>query len=475
MLAETEKIPDHVRPAERAQRRDIREWSLVTIDGEDAHDFDDAVFCEPLTGGKFRLVVCIADASHYVAEQSAIDREAARRGNSVYLPGRTLPMLPEKLSNGICSLKPDLDRLCIGCEIHLRADGQTVRYRFFEGVMRSRRRFTYDEAADIMEEKAPTKNGDDESLRGSLLCLRDACMALRSFRSVKGSMQIELPENTVKIAPGGKIEIDRVWRRISHQVIEEAMLVANCCAADYFSRARRPSLRRTHPAPAPDRVARLRGAVSALGFRMPVKPRAADFAELLEKMRKRDWRIADALCPLVLGTLRRAEYSVSEDGHFGLAVLHYLHFTSPIRRYPDLLAHRAMRAAMRGEPEYRPTQAWETIGEHCTATEHAADKLSWRVKARLVSLAARDRVGEVFDVYISGVTFFGVFLLAPDLLLEGLARLSDFSGYYRFDEEKTQLVAARSGRVLHLGQRLSARLVAADPRTGRADFAPIEA
>lgn len=461
-------------PGAGGERRDLRDLPLVTLDGADARDFDDAVWGEALPDGKTRVVVAIADVAAHVPPQSPLDREARRRGTSVYLPDRVVPMLPEALSNNACSLRPDEDRLCLGADLTV-ADGATVAYRMFRGVMRSRRRMTYEEA-DAEARRPEGKGKIAAELRKSLLALGAAADAMREHRRQRGGMLLERPEKTAEIRDG-RVYAAELVRNAAHWLIEECMIAANRCAADFIIRHRRPALHRAHPRPDDESVAKLAIALREAGLPpLPRRPRAADFARPLEAAEKKDPRLADALTSTVLGAIGRANYTPEfKIGHFGLACQRYLHFTSPIRRYPDLVAHRVLTEIITGKKS--PATAAATadlaeLGRHCSETEAAADKMGLNCRQRLLCWAARERLGDEFDAYVAGAAPFGIFLYAPKPGLDGMLRLSSLPGYWRKEPNAPRFASAKGDKTIGLGDQLRVQLVAADPQTGKADFIP---
>ena len=459
-------------PGAGGERRDIRDLPLATLDGADARDFDDAVWGQALPDGTTRVVVAIADVAAHVPQHSALDREARRRGTSVYLPDRVVPMLPEVLSNDTCSLRADEDRLCVGADMTLR-DGETTAYRMFRGVMRSRRRMTYDEA------DAAAKFGDGKGkiageVLDSLRALGAAAADMRERRRERGGMLLERPEKTAQVSDG-KVYAAEFSRNEAHWLIEECMIAANRCAADFIIRHRRAALHRAHKRPDDESIAKLAIALRSAGLPpLPRRPKAADFAAPLMAAEQRDPKLADALMSTVLGAIGRAEYTPeSKTGHFGLACRRYLHFTSPIRRYPDLVAHRVLTSILTGDKSGTDSDLAQ-LGTHCSETEAAADKIGWNCRQRLLCWAARERLGDTFDAYVSGASQFGIFVYAPEAGLDGMLRLSSLPGYWRKEPGASRFVCAENGRSIALGDKLRLQLTAAAAETGKADFAPAE-
>ena len=440
-------------------REDFRELHLFTIDGEDARDFDDAVAAAPLPNGGFRLWTAIADVAAFVKDGSPLDKEARRRGNSVYFPDRVLPMLPDALSNDACSLSPDQDKLCLLCEMDI-VDGEVKKYRFARGIMRSRRRLTYEDAADGMQNDVRP-----------LTDLAAAGKALRQARKENGAFMMERPEWQAIIADG-ETTLRECRRNKAHWVIEECMIAANRCAADFVIRRRLPTLHRIHRKPSTENVRNLSRLLGGLGVDFPARPVAADFGRALEAIVAKDEGLADCIVPVLLGTLSRAEYAPDEKtGHFGLSCSRYLHFTSPIRRYPDLLVHRAIIAGLSKQNKQKVAVGdLAALGAHCSQTETAADKAGWDCRQRLLCHRAMAHVGQEFDAMVSGVAPFGIFVAVRELGVDGMIRLSSLPGYWRYDEKKREISA--NGRVLGLGMRLRTRLASAMPEKGRANFEP---
>lgn len=460
LLAEAEVAAKNPPLQNDANREDFRNLELLTIDGADARDFDDAICCAS-SGGGFCLRVAVADVGAFVAAGSALDAEARRRGTSVYLPDRVLPMLPPALSNDACSLNPAQDKLCMLCEMHIE-NGEIQNYRFARGVMRSRRRLTYEEAFAKME------NGKDENLRAVAALSAE----LKQARLARGAFMMETPEKRITVSPAGMPVAEEVRRNGAHIAVEECMIAANRCAADFVIRRRLPALHRIHKKPDEDGVRNLRITLRGLGVDFPARPEAADFSAAHQAVLAQDAALGECLLPVLLGALARAAYAPDEEtGHFGLACPHYLHFTSPIRRYPDLLAHRAIAAGLGGEKVL--DEDLEEIGAHCSQTEISADKGGWDCRQRLLCLLAQDKVGAEYEVMVSGVAPFGLFVAAGELGLDGLVRFSDLPGYWRYDAGLRRAVNSNGGQILELGGRLRAKLAAVSPQKGRADFVPL--
>jgi ribonuclease R len=473
VLAETKALPSKVRKADHAGRIDLRSLPLVTIDGETAKDFDDAVYAEKLGSGKdagWRLVVAIADVSHYVVPGSALDREAKEHGNSVYFPRRVIPMLPEKLSNGLCSLNPEVERLAMVCDMQIAASGAIDDFRFYPAVFRSAARLTYTQVWNWLSGEVLPDGNAEHALQPQLQTLYALYHALAQARAERGAIDFETIETMMLFDDQGKISnIVPVQRNDAHRVIEECMLAANVCASAFLESHRQPCLYRVHQGPTPEKLDGLRNFLKefGLGISGGDNPKAGDYARLLEEIKPRP--DAQLLQTVMLRSLRQAVYSPDNVGHFGLAYERYTHFTSPIRRYPDLLVHRAIKATLAGQP--LPAAAWDEIGLHCSMTERRADEATRDVTNWLKCYYMKERIGEEFDGTIAGVTAFGVFVALDQVYVEGLVHVSELGeDYFQFDATRHQMLGERSGRRYRLGDRLRVKLVRADLETGRIDF-----
>ncbi|MEX2964084.1 ribonuclease R [Microbulbifer sp. TYP-18] len=496
---EVDAIPEEVEERHKKGRVDLRHLPLVTIDGEDARDFDDAVFCEMTADDSWKLLVAIADVSHYVHPGSALDQEAHSRGNSVYFPDFVLPMLPEKLSNGLCSLNPEVDRLCMVCEMHIGSDGKIRNFRFFEGVMRSYARLTYTQVGQIVAERDNRSSGlrkQFAALTPHLDNLHQLYRALRGARDRRGAIDFETTETRILFDPQRKIErIVPVTRNDAHKMIEEAMLAANVCAAQLMTLSGQPGLYRVHDVPKEEKLSNLREYLGELGLRLPggAEPRPKDFQALLEQVEGR----ADAhiIQMMLLRSMNQALYQPENRGHFGLDYDSYAHFTSPIRRYPDLLLHRLLRWLIRnGSANERAvaekvhavpgaealqrekitpydTGAMVQLGEHCSMTERRADDATRDVVSWLKCEYLQDHVGEVYPGVISAVTGFGLFVELDQFYVEGLIHVSSLpKDYYRFEQAHQRLIGERSGQRYHLGDSVTVRVARVDLEERKVDF-----
>ncbi len=472
-------------PAEedKQYRVDLRKLPFVTIDGEDARDFDDAVYCESKWTGGWRLWVAIADVSHYVRPGSALDQEAILRGNSVYFPEKVVPMLPEALSNGLCSLKPEVDRLCMVCEMTISGSGKLTGHRFYEGVIHSHARLTYTAVGAMLDVKHP----DCKPFRkqfGHVLPqleqLHGLYRALRAARATRGAIDFETTETRIIFGPGRKIEqIVPVVRNDAHKLIEECMLAANVAAAKFLQKHELPALFRVHEGPTEEKLEVLREFLGEQGLELSGgnKPGPDEYQALLSSIAERP--DAHIIQTMMLRSLRQAVYQPENLGHFGLNYEAYGHFTSPIRRYPDLLVHRAIRHVVRSQIPSRQVKRIKgaedipakmiypydeaqmvSFGEQCSMTERRADDATREVVAWLKCEYLQDRVGETFDGVISAVTGFGIFVELVDVYVEGLVHVSALnSDYYHFDQAKQRLLGERSGTSFQLGDTVVVQVV----------------
>lgn len=472
------KIPQAVQAEEITQRTDLRHLPFVTIDGEDAKDFDDAVYCVKKPKGGYQLFVAIADVSHYVRVGSALDKEAANRGNSVYFPGKVVPMLPEALSNGICSLNPHVDRLCMVAEMSISADGKITRHRFFRGVIHSHARLTYTTVAEWL--KKGTCPEGKEAIWPALTTLYALFHVLEKARKIRGAIEFETTETRIEFDENRKIEqLIPVIRNDAHRLIEECMLAANVATARFLSKSEIPTLYRVHPNPDEDKITALRQFLNERGLRLSggKKPTPKDFQSTMETIRERPDR--HLIETVMLRSLMQAHYVESNEGHFGLAYPAYTHFTSPIRRYPDLLIHRAIGHLLdhNGVAEFEYTdEAMSALGKHCSTTERRADEATREVVAWLKCEYMQGKLGQTFTGTISSVTSFGIFVELDDIFVEGLVHITSLkSDYYRHDAIAHCLIGERSGQIYQLGNKMSVLVARVDLDERKIDFEPIEA
>lgn len=459
-----EKIPDHVRKSDLKGRVDLRNLPLVTIDGETARDFDDAVFAEKI-GRNYRLVVAIADVSHYVRPDDAIDNDALERATSVYFPRRVIPMLPENLSNGICSLNPDVERLCMVCDMMVTYAGNIKEYKFYPAVMRSHARLTYNQVWSWLSD------GLEHPYKEQIDTLYRLFKILQKKRSSRGAVEFESVETQMVFDGNGKIEkIVPVVRNDAHKLIEECMLAANVCAAEFLLKNKHTALFRNHLGPTPEKLATLREQLALTGLSLGGRdnPTPKDYAVLAEQFKGRP--DAELLQVMMLRSMQQAVYEPNCDGHFGLAYDAYAHFTSPIRRYPDLTVHRAIKAVLAGE-KYNPGKSWQELGVHTSFCERRADDASRDVENWLKTYYMRDKVGEVFDGKISGMTSFGIFVTLDDIHIDGLVHISDLGeDYFNYRPEIMAIEGERSGVRFSMGDRVSVKVARADLDTSKIDL-----
>ncbi|HYA75347.1 MAG TPA: ribonuclease R [Burkholderiaceae bacterium] len=483
-LRAAEALPKQVRRTDLHGRIDLRDVALVTIDAEDARDFDDAVYCESDGRRGWRLVVAIADVDHYVPSGSQLDKEAQVRSTSVYFPRRVIPMLPEALSNELCSLKPAVDRLVMVCDMTITKHGGVRGYQFYPAVMHSQGRLTYNEVWEALSNPSSRAAAHLEKLLPRLHELYEVYLALARARARRGALELETTETQIICDANGRIEriVPRV-RNDAHRLIEECMLAANVCAADFLRRKKHDALLRVHEGPTPQKLESLRATLKTLGLHLAggEAPQPSDYAELITRIRSRS--DASLLNMLLLRSMQQAQYSPHNVGHFGLAYEAYTHFTSPIRRYPDLLVHRALKAVLAGK-HYVPQLAqaganetaaalprWEQLGLVCSANERRADDASRDVEAWLKSYYVRERVGETFSGSVSAVVPFGLFVVLDALYVEGLVHVSELgSEYFQFNEAVHELRGERTGIRFRLGDRLTVQVARVDLEARRIDF-----
>ena len=462
-VEQAKKTPKKVLKKDHKGRVDLTGLPLVTIDGETARDFDDAVYAEK-AGRGYRLIVAIADVSHYVQPGDALDAEAYQRGTSVYFPRRVIPMLPEALSNGICSLNPEVERLCMACDMQINAQGVVKQYQFYPAVIRSHARLTYNQVWEWIE------SGKDHPFKIQIDTLYALFNRLLAARKERGGIEFDTVETQMLFNDDGKIErIVPVIRNDAHRLIEECMLAANVCAADYIAQHKHPCLYRVHEGPNPEKLENLRNILKLAGLTLAGgdQPTTKDYAILAEKMQGRP--DASVLETALLRSMQQAVYTPDNQGHFGLAYAAYTHFTSPIRRYPDLLVHRTIKAILSGE-RYKPGK-WQKIGEHCSMTERRADDASRDVESWLKTYYMRDKIGQVFPGKISAVTNFGLFVMLDEVYVEGLVHISELGkDYFHYRPETLSIVGERSGRKFRMGDSLAVKVAAANLDSSKVDF-----
>jgi ribonuclease R len=478
------RLPDAVRTNDVKGRIDLRDLDFMTIDGEDARDFDDAVYAVPEGKRGWRLLVAIADVSHYVKSGDALDRDAFERATSVYFPRRVLPMLPENLSNGLCSLNPHVERLALVCDMVIGNDGVVKAYQFYDAVIESSARLTYTQAWEALSNPV----GPAARVLGArfqvLETLESVFRALLSQREARGAIELETIETFIRTDEQGRIaSIEPRQRNDAHRLIEECMLVANTCAADFLIRSKREGLYRVHEGPTPERLKSLRDFLKLQGLRLGggEDPQPADYARLSREIRQRpDARL---LQTLLLRSMQQAIYSPDNAGHFGLAYPAYTHFTSPIRRYPDLMVHRVIKSILakkRYDPPYGDVvdgqkstslERWRVIGDHCSAAERRADEASRDVEAWLKCQFMKGRVGEQLSGTITGIAPFGIFVTLDALYVEGMIHISELGAeYFHHNEVAHELRGERTGRRFRLYDALTVLVSRVDLDARRIEF-----
>ncbi len=474
VMEEAGRFPSHIPRDVIDDREDIRSLPLVTIDGEDSRDFDDAVYCEP-KGKGWRLLVAIADVSAYVYPDSALDNEARNRGNSVYFPENVIPMLPEILSNHLCSLNPDVDRLCMVCDLHITEEGKIKSSRFFSAVMRSHARLTYNKVAAILIDRDAALRKEYSQLTPHLEHLYDLYQTLRTAREQRGAIDFETRETRIVFGTQRKIRtIVPVVRNDAHKMIEEFMIAANIAAAELFIEHMLPMVYRVHQEPSPDKLVDLKTFLSELGLKLGggEQPGAKDFARLISSVRGRPDR--HLIETVLLRSLKQAIYHPDNMGHFGLALTAYTHFTSPIRRYPDLLVHRGIRHILSRKPvsEFNYTTTnMQALGDHCSMTERRADEATRDAVDWLKCEYMMSRVGQEFPGIITTVTSFGLFVELNDIYVEGLVHVTALENdYYHFDPVKHRMVGERTGKVYRLADKIHVKVVRVDLDERKIDF-----
>ncbi len=510
-LALAAALPERLRAADRKQRVDLTDVALVTIDGDDARDFDDAVYCEPQPAprgrgdGGWRLVVAIADVGHYVKPGEPLDDDAYDRATSVYFPRRVIPMLPEKLSNGLCSLNPGVPRLAMVCDMLVDADGVVDAYQFYPAVIESQARLTYTEVAAVLANTRGPEAARRAELVPHLVHLHEVYRALAKQRQRRGAIDFETVETQIVCDADGRIEsIVPRTRNDAHRLIEEAMLAANVCAAEFIAESGHPALYRVHEGPTPEKRQALQNQLRALGLAATLSddPAPRELQAIAQAVQGRP----DALQihTMLLRSMQQAIYTPANAGHFGLAYPAYTHFTSPIRRYPDLLVHRVIKALLAGRrhaigaadatppepsrkrgragtrvaarPSADETAAWEAAGAHCSANERRADEASRDVEAWLKCRYMREHLGEEFAGTVSAVAAFGLFVTLDAMYVEGLVHITELGGeYYRYDELRQELRGERTGIRYAIGARVRVQVSRVDLDSRKIDFRVVRA
>jgi len=450
-------------------RIDVRDLSLITIDGETARDFDDAVYAESVDKN-WRLVVAIADVSFYVQPDKILDKEAFERGNSVYFPRRVIPMLPEALSNGLCSLNPHVDRLCMICDMMIDQQGKVISYKFYPSVMESKARMTYTDVSILLNETSPELTEKYKAITPHIKNLESVYKLLTKQRHARGAIEFASSETIMIFNDQGKIDrIEPVIRNEAHRIIEECMLAANVCAANFLIEHEHPALYRVHEGPTEERLENLQIFLAEFGFMLGGgnKPSIKDYATVIEKIKGRPDE--HLLQTVLLRSMQQAVYSPDNFGHFGLAYEAYAHFTSPIRRYPDLLIHRAIKATL--EKKKMPAANWHVLGQHCSMTERRADDATRDVSSWLKCYYMQDKIGEIYEGTVAGVTSFGLFVSIDGIYIEGLLHVTELGNdYFTYDKARHAMVGERSHVIYRLGDRLKVKLVRVDLELSKIDF-----
>lgn len=459
---ESSRIANTVRPSERKNRIDLRNLPLVTIDGEHSRDFDDAVYAEKV-GRHYRLIVAIADVAHYVKPQSALDQDAKERATSVYFPRRVIPMLPEKLSNGICSLNPEVERLCMVCDMTITYAGNIQSYQFYPATIKSHARLTYQQVWDWLQ------HGSQSPLLPHIQTLYKLYQILHKKRQKRGAIEFDSTETQMIFNDDGKIErIEPIIRNDAHKLIEECMLAANVCAADFLLTHKQHSLFRNHAGPTPEKLTALREQLALLGLQLKggEKPTPKDYAHLADQINERSDK--ELIQTMLLRSMQQAVYEDHNSGHFGLAYPHYTHFTSPIRRYPDLLVHRSIKAILSGSP-YETN--WKEIANHSSFCERRADEAARDVENWLKTYYMQDKIGEIFTGKITHMTNFGIFVTLDNIHIEGMIHISDLGkDYFNYHSELLAMIGERSGKRFNMGDSLTIQVARADLENSKIDF-----
>jgi ribonuclease R len=466
-MAQAEAFAETIPESAIDGRLDLRELPLVTIDGEDARDFDDAVYAEARDGGGWRLWVAIADVSYYVSKDSPLDKDAEERGTSVYFPSQVIPMLPEKLSNGLCSLNPKVDRLCMICEMEINQDGEVTGHKFHEAVMNSKARLTYNKVAAMLVDNDTALREEYASVLPGLETMFSLYQAMLKAREERGAIDFEMTETQFIFDENRKISrIEPRERNDAHKLIEEFMVAANVSAAQFLLKNKLPVLYRVHELPAEEKLSNLRDFLGELGLFLGGgdDPQPKHYASLLKTASKRP--DAHLLQTVMLRSMKQAVYSPDNVGHFGLALEAYAHFTSPIRRYPDLLVHRAIRHIIsqgKKAPWPYSHEQMEQLGDHCSMTSRRADEATRDVSDWLKCEFMLERVGETHQGIVSGVTAFGLFVELDDIYIEGLIHVTALKNdYYQFDPTGHRLMGERTRKTYRLGDSVKVKVVRVD-------------
>jgi len=471
-LSESAKLPTKVLEIDKKDRVDLTSFELITIDGDDSRDFDDAVYAKPSKDG-WKLIVAIADVSHYVSEGSSLDAESFERGNSVYFPHKVVPMLPETISNGLCSLNPNVERLCMACEMNINPLGELLDYKFYSAVMLSHARLTYGQVNEILESKESPLRNKFSNVVENIDFLYGLYKTLRISRQKRGVMDFDRIESQILFDDKGKIEnIVARKRNDAHKLIEECMLMANQATAKFLQKNNEDFLYRNHPKPTAEKVEVTRQFLSAIGLTLEggIEPESKDFAKVLRNAKGREDE--NIIKTVVLRTMKQATYTPINDGHFGLAFEDYTHFTSPIRRYPDLLVHRAIKRVLKSKSR-PPSKKMIELGAHLSMTERRADDASRDVEQWLKCEYMRDKVGENFNGIISGVAGFGLFVELSEVFVEGMISIRDLKDdYFIFDDVHHQLKGQNSGKIYRLGDMIKVKVASVSLDDRKIDFIP---
>lgn len=479
VMRSLDKIPEEIDPEEVKNRLDIRELLTVTIDGEDAKDLDDAITLTK-EGSIYHLGVHIADVTHYVREGTALDKEALKRGTSVYLVDRVIPMLPHKLSNGICSLNPGVDRLSLSCFMDIDEKGEIVSHRIAETVMRSDCRMTYTKVAKVIEENDEEACAEYAPFVPMLMLMQELAELLRARRHKRGAINFDFPETKIIVDPKGKpIEIKPYERNKATKIIEEFMLIANETIAENFFWQEIPFIYRTHETPDEEKIRKLAIFINNFGYSMKVgneKIHPKEIQKLL--LRIEDTPEEALISRITLRSMKQAKYTVANIGHFGLSAKYYCHFTSPIRRYPDLQIHRIIKESLHGKLGEKRLQHFEKIlhevATHSSMTERRADEAEREVEKLKKIEYMMEHIGEVYEGVISGVTSWGLYVELPNTV-EGMVRVSAMDDdYYIYDEEHYQMIGEHTKKVYKLGQKVKIQVIGADKLQRTIDFALVE-